>query len=164
MSNPALEGSHPELESPLKTMESSGDMRDSDYKISESKHEPRSPPKRNDTNNKTGGMRVVVSETKMKATSAPKCKDTDEICKHEHLKHDEMVRGKTSERPATELADEINKLTNDISHDKFELAFCPYRCGKIARFIIAAWAHQMQIIVWDEKKEDNSKERERGRW
>jgi hypothetical protein len=63
MSNPALEGSHPELESPLKTMVSSGDMRDSDYKISES-HEPHSPPKRNDTNNKRGGMRVVVSETK----------------------------------------------------------------------------------------------------
>ena len=62
-----------------------------------------------------------------------------------------MVRGKTREKPATELADEINKLTNDISHDKFELVFCPYRCGKIARFIIAAWAHQVQIIVWDKK-------------
>ena len=48
----------------------------------------------------------------------------------------------------------------DDESDKYSIPF-PFtreRCGKIARIIIAAWAHQVQIISWDENEFDERKE------
>ena len=50
----------------------------------------------------------------------------------------------------------------DDESDKYSIPF-PFtreRCGKIARIIIAAWAHQVQIISWDENEFDDRKKEE----
>jgi hypothetical protein len=79
-----------------------------------------------------------------------------EVCKHEH--HPNVM-------PSLDLVREIKQLKEDIRREKDGMEFCPYRCGQITRFIIVAWAHQVQILVWDENEGDRStkgKESERG--
>lgn len=133
ISNSAFEGSHPKLKSPLKTMDSSDDMRDSDSETSESEHE-HSPPKCKDTN-KTECTRVGVSEIK-KSTSAPNAKIQATRMQMEYSKLSPQTQ------PQAQVG-EINHLTDEISQERSRICPLPYRCDKIAGLIIAAWVHQV---------------------
>jgi len=159
-SNSPPSESHPKRESPPKLFTAGKDLSDSD--ISESKSESPLPPKLKATDCKKTGTRVGVTEITKQPRSGKNRSleqqqaDLLKVCNHKHDLLETQDLG---------LVQEIQKLLDDIKNENDEYAFCPYRCGKIAKFIIVAWAHQVQILEWDEEGDKGStrgKENERG--
>ena len=88
-----------------------------------------------------------VSWTLPKTDSSSGGPKPKESCGHNH----------DDERPE-DLASDIKLLADSMFRDDDKVPFCRYRCGKIARFIIAAWAHQVKIVRWGDESDDELKE------